>query len=172
MANVGALMTLVTMLKASPSMVGVSVAFGEEEKRAQEYALPMVVVEPVGGPWSQSGYYEDADVNLDAIWMTTETVNLTLWANANMDADPPPTAVQHANAVENLRANVVRAFQSQAPNGLMFRPISGQWSAFDDQVNRFGRGYVLTVQVDIACPSALPVDVTLETIVIIPSIDG
>jgi hypothetical protein len=104
--------------------------------------------------------------------MTSENINLILWASADEQASPAPTAVDHADAIENLRCNVLRAFQSQAANGLKFTPISGQWSMFDEQVNRFGRGYVLTVQVDITYPSALPVDVILETVDVTAEIDA
>ncbi len=173
MASVGALKTLMTMLAAAPSMVGVSLAFGEEALRAQEYTLPMVTLVPIGGSWGAGlpGYAQDTDVDLENIWMTSEAINLVLWANANMEADPPPTAVDHADAVENLRSNVLRALQSQAALGLKFVPVNGQWSLFDEQVNRFGRGYTLTVNVDITYPSALPVGVTLEEIIINPSVD-
>lgn len=174
MASVGALKTLMTMLADAPSMTGVSLVFGEENIRAQEFRLPMVTVTPVGGSWTNGlpGYYEDANVDLENIWLTTENINLTLWACADMDASPPPTAVDHADAIENLRCNVLRAFQSQAAQGLRFVPVSGQWALYDEQVNRFGRGYVLTVQVDITYPSALPVDVTLETVEVNPEIDA
>lgn len=161
----GAYKTLVQMLKAAPSMDGVSVAFGEEYERAEEFPLPLVVIVPGGGDWTRGlpGYLkqDDPDVYLDNIWTVQEQCQIWMWAAADPNANPTPTAVDNADAIENLRCNVLRAFQTQAPTGLFFVPISGQWSLFQGQFNRYGRGYALNVRVDITYTTALPVDVTI-----------
>lgn len=170
---IGALKTLMTMLAEAPSMVGVSLAFGEENKIAQEHLLPYCCVVPIGGPWQQSGayggYYVDATNEQDNVWATTESLALYLWA---ADDDVNALPVDHADAVEELRAKVLQALQNQAPLGLMFRPISGQWALGADSVVRYGRAYILTVSVDIAIPAIQPVEVTLESVEVTVTVEG
>ncbi len=167
----GSLRILMTMLAAAPAMEGVSLVFGEENINAQEYPLPMVVVVPVGGGWGPPGapgYYKNASLDVNNIWMTQESIDLYLWNN---DADPEATEVNHADAVEDLRARVLQSLQTQAPNGLMYRPLSGRWQQQDKETNRFGRAYVLTVQVDITVPDTLPVLATVEKVTVNASIE-
>lgn len=172
--NQGAYKTLVQVLKEAPSMAGISVAFGEEYERSEEFPLPLVVIVPGGGDWTRGlpGYakQDDPDVYLDNLWTVQEQCQLWMWAAADPNANPAPTAVDNADEIENLRCNVLRAFQTQAPTGLYFVPISGQWSLMQGQFNRYGRGYVLNVRVDITYTTALPVDVTLAAVVISASI--
>lgn len=167
--------TLMAMLSEAPSMAGVSVVFGEEFETAQEYALPMVTIVPVGGSWGAEnvglpGYAHDTDaldlVDADNVWTTREEVNIVCWAAADPNATPSPATVDNACAVENLRANVLRALQFQAPNGLMFVPRSGRWQLFGNQMTRYGRAYVLTVTVDITYTTLPPVLATVQKVAI------
>jgi hypothetical protein len=165
----GALKTLFNMLQSAQSMEGVSIAFGEENKVAQEYPLPYVCMVPLGGPWQQPGYYRNADIDIHNQWMTTESVDFYLWA---FDTDADATAIDHADATEVLRAQVLAALQQQAPNGLMFRPINGRWQLFQDQSARYGRAYVLTVSVDITVTDLLPKDTTVTEVTITAEISA
>lgn len=182
MTNYGTLQTLLAYLVAAPSLVGVSVVFGEENIRSSAHKLPVVTVVPVGGPWVAGGgaYYRAANVNLNALWMTQESIDLYLWS-ADVDGDgrakDDAQPIDHANAVENLRARVLQAFQTQqaqenaegeAQYGWMYRPVSGRWETQQDESNRYGRTYVLTVQVDITVPDALPVEADVDEVVIDP----
>lgn len=164
--NQGAYKTLVQMLKEAPSMAGVSVAFGEEYERAEEFPLPLVVIVPGGGDWTRGlpGYMKPTagdDDFRDNIWTVQEQCQIWMWAAVDPNSNPAPTAVDNADATENLRCNVLRAFQTQAPTGLYFVPLSGQWSLFQGQFNRYGRGYALNVRVDITYTTAPPIDVTI-----------
>lgn len=182
MTNYGTLQTLVAYLAAAPSLVGVSVVFGEENIRSQAHPLPMVTVVPVGGPWvpGGAGYYKAADPDTGNLWMTQESIDLYLWsADIDSDGRVKDTAqpIDNANAVENLRARVLQAFQTQQAHeladgtkqyGWMFRPVSGRWETQQDEANRYGRTYVLTVSVDITVPDRLPVDADVDEVVIDP----
>src|SRR5258706_639714 len=163
MHNTGALKTLMTMLSEAPSLADATIVFGEEMVHAQDQALPMVVVVPTGGTWMMPGYYKNGNVDVNNIWMTSENIDLYLWA-ASIESDSTP--VDHANAVEALRAAVLQAFQDQQPYGLMYRPISGRWMLGHDELNRYGRAYVLTISVDTTVPDVVPVepDVSKTTI--------
>lgn len=151
--SIGSLKTLFTMLSAAPTLATVNVAFGEEMLSAEDLPTPIVVMVPVGGPWAQPsdapGYYQGNDPNLNNIWMTQESINLHCWA---FDTDPAALPVDHADACETLRAQVLQALQSQCSNGLKFNPVNGQWIPMSNAVNRFGRGYILNVQCDITVP--------------------
>ena len=158
---------LMAMLAAAPSLANVSVGFGEENINAQDMPTPMVVVVPVGGTWNDTtclpGYYKTADVNLQNIWMTREMIDLYCWGAS---IDPSALPVDHADATNELRQLVLQAFQNQTPLGLKFVPMSGKWAQMGTASVRYGRAYVLTVQVDITAPDVLPVyaTVTQETL--------
>ena len=160
--SVGSLKTLFQMLTEAPTLASVNVAFGEEMLSAENLPTPYVVIVPVGGPWADGsdapGYFKGADPNLNNIWMTQESINIHCWA---FDPDPNALPVDHADACETLRAQVLQALQYQAPNGLKFNPVSGSWVSMANAVNRFGRGYILNVQCDIAVPD---VPVQYETV--------
>ncbi len=172
----GALKTLVTMLAAAPSLASASVLFGEENINAQDALFPIVVIVPTGGSWNDPtgspGYYqeqgEDSDLNnsnVNNVWMTRESIDLYMTALAN---DPTSEPIDHADALETFRAQVLRALQDQAPNGLKFVPMSGRWVMDEKASIRMGRSYVLTVQVDITVTDVLPVDVTVEDVTLNP----
>jgi hypothetical protein len=172
-SSYGALKTLVAMLTAFLTPYGIEVVYGEENIHSEKEFIPRVVVVPVGGSWVDSGctpgYYKDANVDLNNIWMTRENIDLVMWS---FDPDPLAQPIDHADATEDLRARVLQAFQSQAPNGLMFRPLSGSWEQMQEGVNRFGRAYRMQLQVDITVPDVLPVDVTVDEVTINPSIEA
>lgn len=183
--NIGSVKTLVTMLGSFLSVYGIQCVYGEEYVYAQDVQLPCVVVIPVGGPWEQNGYARDtADTSSSTQttypsasefnrWMTHEDIDLVCWSG---DVDSTgrikdsATNLDNCNAVENLRAKVLQALQQQAPNGLMYRPVAGQWARANDEVLRYGRAYVLTVNVDITVPDLQPVDATVIETTINPSI--
>src|SRR5689334_18409327 len=121
MASIGSLKPLLTMLREAPTLAGVSVVFGMENVPAQEFNLPMVVVVPRGGQYAPGqGYVKDADVNLAVIWGVNTSIDLYLWAKSG---DPIGQPEDEADAIENLRAVVLQAFQYQRPNGLFYFPV-------------------------------------------------
>lgn len=162
--SVGSLKTLLQMLQSSPTLQGASVVFGEENINAEDFLLPMVCVVPIGGTWKAPGYFEFADTSLNAIWSTSEAIEIWMWSAADPHSAQPPSEIDSADAVEELRARVLQALQFQAPNGLMYSPVSGRWSRMGDGSNRYGRGYALTVQVDIAIPDVLYPKATVRTV--------
>lgn len=148
--SVGSLRTLVQMLQAAPSLIaiGASVVFGEEPETAYNQPLPIVVVMPSGGTWTMNGYaYGVSSYDYQNIWMTTESIDIYLWAQG---AGGAPSQLDNADAVEVLRAAVLQAFQSQQDAGLKYAPVMGTWKRTVGGMSRYGRAYVLTVQVDIS----------------------
>lgn len=173
--NIGSVKTLVLMLSSFLAPYGVQVVYGEEFVWGNDVKLPCVVVAPLGGDWEGNGYYKGADPNLPAAntWITHENIQVYCWSAAvdangrELDSAQP---VDHANAVENLRAKVLQAMQGQADAGLMYRPVSGQWVWAGSETLRYGRAYVFTINVDISVPAIPPVDVTVTEVTINPSI--
>lgn len=185
--DIGSIKTLVTMLGGFLSVYGIDVRYGEEFVFANDVKLPCVVVVPVGGPWEQNGYARDTNTSTSDDfktysstsefnrWMTHEDVEIYCWSadvDANGHEKDTAQPVDHANAVENLRAKVLQALQQQAPNGLMYRPINGQWVRASGEVLRYGRAYVLTVNVDVTVPDIQPVLADVEEVTITPEIEG
>ncbi len=139
----------------------------------------------MGGPWEQNGYARDTaqtssggythypSTDESNRWMTHEDISIYCWS-ADVDSNgmekPTATPVDHADAVENLRAKVLQALQQQAPNGLMYRPTQGQWIWAGSETLRYGRAYVLTVNVDVTVPDIQPVDATVTEVTINPEI--
>lgn len=156
--SVGALKTLVTSLQASSFLGGVSVAFGEEMIAAQEMPLPFVVIVPKGGPWEEPGYIAGLDPSVENVWSTREEADIYMWAYSSATNAQP---VDHADAVETLRQQVLSALQDQrnqantdgsnAP-GLYWKPTDGHWELMQNALSRYGRGYVLSVMTEIAVP--------------------
>ncbi len=179
--QIGSIRTLVTMLSGFLDVYGIDVRYGEEFVFANDVRLPCVVVVPVGGPWEQNGYARDtAHTNAEGRtyfdassennrWMTHEDMQIFCWS-ADVDANgrekDTATPIDHADAVENLRAKVLQAFQQQTNDGLMYRPVGGEWVRASSETLRYGRAYVLTVNVDVTVPDIQPVlaDVTETTI--------
>lgn len=167
----GALLTLYNTLLAAPTVVvnNISIFFGEEYLTAQEPILPCVVMVPTNGDWlqpPQPGYFKDADPNIDMIWATNENCDLYLWAYAGNDMLP----IYHANAVENLRCQILQALSSQDATGLYWYPTVGNWVRDNDAINRYGRAYKLTVNLNISFPDVPPIEAVGESITINPSI--
>lgn len=165
--KIGSLKTLTTMLTGFLAVYGIDVRFGEEFVWDNSVKLPCVVVAPLGGQWEQNGYYDGADPEQNNTWMTHEDIQIYCWSAA-VDANgrelDTATAVDHADAVENLRAKVLQALQGQTDGGIMFRPTNGQWVWAGSETLRYGRAYVLTVNVDISVPEIAPVDATVTEV--------
>lgn len=155
--------TLLFMLQAAPSMANVNVVFGEEMIDSKDPAYPMVVIVPIGGEWLMPGYYLDANPDTNNQWATDENIDLYLAAESRDSAAEP---VDHADTVYELRRNVMQAFQSQQPSGWLYRPLSGRWVLDQNAINRRGRAYVLSIQVNMTVADTAPVTVTVveETI--------
>jgi hypothetical protein len=174
----GAYKTLLATLRAAPALEGVSVIFGEEFTTAQEYSTPMVTIVPVSSVFQDQAfpaYAKGGDPNNDNQWMFTESVNLVCWTAVDPNSNPAAPdinewAANNADAVENLRVSVLQALQTQTPGGLRFVPKAGQWSLFRNQQSRYGRAFVLQVDIDITyttepyvdAPTPITVDVTTE----------
>lgn len=171
--KIGSIKTLVQMLSGFLTVYGIQVVYGEEFVWGSDCRLPCVVVAPVGGPWEQNGYYKAASQDQNNTWITHEDIQIYCWSAA-IDANgrelDTATPVDHADAVENLRAKVLQALQQQAPGGLMYRPINGQWVWAGSETLRYGRAYVLTVNVDVSVSDIAPVDATVTEVTITPSI--
>lgn len=171
----GPLKTLVTMLKQSAYLSGVSVVFGEEEVSDQSQNLPMVVIVPNGGPFAMwAGYSKDFDPDVEALWGTIETIDLKLWAYSQTANAQP---IDHADAIEALIPLVLSAFQDQRMNqgfvpggGLYYKPINGRWEQMQGAVNRYGRSFVLTFQVEKTYAMAPPPQVLNPTLTLTATI--
>lgn len=173
MADTGSLRTLFNTL-ATNLGAGVSVSWGEESIVPQAQ-LPAVVLVPVGGPWDMNGYSKAVDQDINAVWMTSESIDVYCWA---VDEATPGDALANYEAVEALRVLVLRALmQQQATSdgttparGLKWAPVSGQWVTAQDAIGRFGRAYKLTVAADITVTDAAPVDATIATVTLTANI--
>ncbi len=157
---------LMLMLRESPSLTGVDVLFGEENTNSEDVTLGSVTMVPNGGPWndptSQPGYFSGANPALDNVWSTLEAVDFYLWSSCDPNATPPPTEIQHATSVCNLRRRVLDALQYQQPRGLAYAPTSGRWETFKGAQNRYGRAYVLTVEIEITTPVTMYPEATVR----------
>ena len=163
----GALKTLLLTLQAAPTLAGVSVIYGEEDISAQDALLPVVVVVPVEGAYSEPGYSQNLDPNIENIAEVRESIDLHLWAVSSLD-NPQP--VDNADAIETLRAQVLQAFWSQRATGLFWKPISERWVTDENAVDRYGRALVITVQADISVPDVSPTEATIQTVEVDPTI--
>lgn len=155
--SVGAIKALVQTLQSSALLTGVTITTGEEAIYSQA-TLPSIVVVPRGGPWSQCGYAVAVNQGINAAWMTSESLDLYLWA-----ADATSSAVLDSySAVEDLRTLVLRALMAQAPIGLFWFPTAGEWVR--GTTDSYGRAYRLTVSVDITTTDVATVDATATTV--------
>jgi hypothetical protein len=155
--SIGSLRILLSTLQASPTLtaLGASIVFGDEREGEYAVAMPYIVLQPVGGPWVP-GYYQNADADQDAMWMTSEQIDLLLYAKSSLAL---PKQVDHYEAVEDLRAATLQALQGQSALGLRFIPTNGRWSMNEQgKTNAYSRAYVLSVTVDISVPGVAPVD--------------
>lgn len=163
----GKLKALYQALKTAPTLQGVTVVFGREDPHSQNRDLPMVLLEPVGGPVADSGYASNVNVET-VLWGVTEQIDVEIWATAG-----DGSAVDEADAVEALRARVLQAFKYQAVDGVYFRPFNGNWKIGEDPRGQYRRMYVLSVQAEIPVDDVANIyaDVKvagLEAAVIIP----
>ena len=163
----GALKTLFTMISQASEIAGnnVNIAFGEENKIAQEFGTPYVCMVPIGGRYKKDepAYALDADPSIDMQWPLQETIELWCW-NANAGG----VGIDNADATEDLRAFVLQALWDQRGLGLYFEPISERWALMQDQETRAGRALVITVEVDITVAYVAPVNATVTEITLDP----
>lgn len=148
--------TLVTMLSGAAPLAGVNVRFGEEAIADESSADPRVVIVPTGGAVNSFGYQQAGDPDDENRWSIVEQCDLWCGAwSSSVGAQP----VDHADAVDDLRRRVLSALAIQrlsenpatgaVDGGLCWTPVSGRWERFGDSVMRYGRAYVLTVQVEL-----------------------
>lgn len=148
--------TLVTMLSGAAPLSGVYVRFGEEAIADESSADPRVVIVPLGGAVTPNGYQQAGDPDDENRWSIVEQAEI--WCGAwSSSAGAQP--VDHADAVDDLRRRVLSALAIQRYSldpatsaiygGLWWAPVSGRWERFGDSVMRYGRAYVLTVQVEL-----------------------
>lgn len=166
----GALKSLVATLTASAFLSGVSVLFGEENIDADIAALPAIVVVPKGGPWQSPGYAQGLDPSVEYIADTDESIDVYM---RSFCSDADALAIDHADAVETLRQLVICAFADQRNQqnsdgssaiGLLWRPTVGHWEMAGNQIDRFGRMYVMTFITTIAVPTMSPQLATVKSV--------
>jgi hypothetical protein len=167
-----------TQLAAAPTMVGVSLQFGEESIADESAAVPRVILVPLGGEIIEPSYSFQTDPDSENQWSTVEQCDLYLHAWSTVANALP---IDHANAVELLRQKVLSAFQWQRMNedqetgdvtgGLFWKPLRTRWARFGDAVLRYGRCCILTVQVEIPMvdESFQYQDATIAEVEIVPA---
>jgi hypothetical protein len=193
----GPLKTLFLALQASTYMSGVSLAFGEEMTRAQEFTLPYVVMVPIGGNHERPGYAMDGSAGvqangakpgaldewIDRTWEIHQRVDFYLWhaqLAGDGSLDPSANPVDHADAVETLRLAVLSALHDQrampdangnAYYGLDWKSLGEHWETAQNAVNRFGRALVVSVQINTPVVMAPPAqgEVVVQTTEFDPS---
>ena len=166
----GALKTLFGALQASVFLQGVSLGFGEEMVAETDKSLPYVVMVPTTGAIDNNpGYAGGVDPNVEMIWGIHESVDLYLWANSSM---PNAQPIDHADAVESLRQQVLSALRDQQAQGsdtnaiafgLSWYPVSERWQVMQGAVERFGRALAITVAIEISVPMLPPPEATIAS---------
>lgn len=160
----GALKTLFGALQASTYLSGVTLAFGEEMISAQEATLPYVVMVPKGGPITADGYEGNGDPIVERRWKINERIEFYLWAVAA--SSPNADRIDHADAVETLRQQLLTALQDQraqyadvisVANGNYFDATEQRWQLEGEANTRYGRALILSVNFEIT------VDTTIST---------
>lgn len=163
----GALKTLYGALAASTFLSGVSIVYGEEEVHDQSQPLPMVVLVPVGGTIDSSGYEGNGDTAVERRWGIQEQIDLYLWAFSSL---PNALPIDHADATETLRGNVLAALQDQRAQysdvanvayGLSFVAQRESWKLMDGAFTRYGRALVLSVATEITVAMPVPAEATI-----------
>lgn len=151
-----------TLLKTAPSLQSNAlnaVLFGEEHIYDENRKPPAIVVVPMGGPIGMGTAPKGLDPEqVNMIWETSEMIHVHCWGksyakNAN--------SLDHYNATDLLRQNVLKAFQFQRYDadpeddkindgpGYWFKPVNGYWVTYGDSVTRYGRAYVIEIEVKI-----------------------
>lgn len=169
----GALKTLLTMLSESSYLSGVSILFGEENISARDAAYPMIVLVPRGGPIEPIGYKKDNDPYDDMSWCVSEEVDVYCIA---FSSTPNAQPIDHADAVEDLIAKVLGAFQDQRVvydgnldtenGGLWYKTLRGRWETMQNASKRYGRTYVVTVLVEKTITATAPTEATVSSLTI------
>lgn len=166
----GPLKTLFGALQASTFLSGVSLVYGEEEINDASIALPMVAVVPIGGDFTDSSSWSrQLDPAIEMQWGLLEQVDLYLWA---CNTSPTAVPIDHVDAIESLRTLVLSALQDQRAQytdvasvayGLQYRVLRQRWQQMQNSYVRFGRALVLTVEMRIAIPMAVPQVATITS---------
>lgn len=167
----GALKTLYGALAASSYLTGVALVYGEEEVHDQSQNLPMVVMVPTDGTYTEatSGYSGDMNAAIERSDSIDVNIDLYLWG---FDTTPAATPIDHADATETLRASVLAALQDQRAQytdvisvayGLYFQPLRERWQAMQGAFNRYGRALVLTVSAEVTVTTPVPQEATVTS---------
>ena len=166
----GAIKTLYQMLASSSFLSGVSLVYGEEQINGRDYTYPAVVMVPTRGDINnQPGYIKDLDPSVEMVWGITETIDLYLVAFSSL---PNAQPIDHADAVETLRQQVLSALQDQRAQftdvvnvsyGLYYKANSERWDMYQNAQKRYGRSLVLTVTAEISVPMATPASATITS---------
>jgi hypothetical protein len=159
----GAIKTFYTALSSAPSLAGISIGFGEESVAMFANSAPAVVIVPKGGPWDVAPYAHNVDPDVNRIWMTNEQIDIYI---AGFSSATNAAGVDHADATEDLLGAVLQALQWQQAqgsyaspvDGARYIPVSGAWMLAGNEMERFGRCYVLSIQVDKTFADVLPID--------------
>jgi hypothetical protein len=186
--------TLFQALQASAFITGagITLAFGEECIADESQAVPYVVMVPRGGPAQEPGYAIDGsvsaatpplpsqylDVNVEDLWEFGEVFQFFCWA-----FDPAKTPIDNTEAAAAVRLALLAALRDQRAMvnsngdvfyGLSWKALRSDWQPAGNMVNRFGRAFILTVQIDIPAVMAPPTssEVTVETTQFNPSINN
>lgn len=165
----GPLKTLFGALQASTFLSGVSLAFGEECIADESLSLPYVVMVPRGGQVESNGYEGNGDPAVERRYKISQRIDFYLRAASSA---PNAQPVDHADAVETLRAQVLSAFQDQRAQysdvsnvaiGLAFVPDSEQWATMQNSLNRYGRALVLTGVFELTVTTPVPQVATIAS---------
>lgn len=164
----GPLKTLLGALQASTFLSGVTVVYGDEETNTQRWDLPCIVMVAKGGPYVEPGYAGNTDPAVETLWETAERVDFWLWGASTDPANQG--AIDHTDAIETLRQLLLSALRDQRAQytdvnnvayGLAYRVVDGRWETLANAVSKYGRAYVLTVQIQISIPMAAPQEATV-----------
>lgn len=165
--SLGSLKTLYTALVNAPTLAGTSVVYGEENKYAQDYPLPLFVVIPIGGPFQPGqGYIKGLGQTVAVIWAVDEQIDVAVWAAVGDGALP----IDNADAAENAAALMLQALANQRPSGLTYRPVSRSWRTLDGDLSRYGRALILSFVAQVPIPGVSPVMATVTSVEIDESI--
>ncbi len=160
------LKTLYIALQNAPTLRGVSVVYGEEFVSTTAYNLPLIVMVPTTGTYSQEGYQQDQPRYSRSISRKKQMVKLYCWA-----FDIANTPIDNTNAMETLEAQVHQALAYQRSNentkGIMWFPISCSWETMKGAFTRYGRGLVIDVNVEITIPDVIPEEANIRFVRII-----
>lgn len=159
---------------AAPSLVGVNMEFGYENRFDQSKPLPFVCFYFTGGQGIPEQRYGNLDPTLFT-WKIADQLVFECWAAA---ANPNQTASLKAaadqDAVGQLIGNVLQALEAQRTNGLRYarggqEQIQIRWS--DVEQTSFARGALVMTPIDIPFTQSPPVLAEVDSAPITTVID-